>query len=253
MQQGFISFGLLTFHFYGFFIALGLVFLYFYARKNCSLFGILPSNVDAIFLVIIFSSIIGARIYHVLSWWYYYRLFPKEIFFVWQGGLGIFGAIAGSTVGVFLYSIFKKRNYLNILCLFSPPLLLTQAIGRIGNYFNIEAFGPPTNLPWGVFVPLNTRPIGFLDKEFFHPTFFYEAILCAVAFFVFLFVRKKIKKVFYFSYYLVTYGTIRIFTEFFRFDTWTVMGFKIAYVLSLIMIITGVLIVVRLRNENIRN
>jgi phosphatidylglycerol:prolipoprotein diacylglycerol transferase len=240
MLQPFFDLGGLTFRLYGIFIAIGFLFLYFYAIKNCSKYLIKKSQLDSAFIVLLLSSLLGARVYHVLSWLSYYKLYPIEILYFWQGGLGIFGAILGSAAGILIYGKLRKLNVITFFNLIAPSLLITQAIGRIGNFFNHEGFGPPTNLPWGVFIPVNDRPIQYIETSYFHPVFFYESILCLIAFAIFLIFRKKIGKKRGFSFYLISYGLIRLFTESFRFDTWDIYGIKVAYIFASLFIFLGV-------------
>lgn len=200
--------------------------------------------VEKLFIVSLVSALIGARLYHVISWFSYYKLFPAEIFMVWRGGLGIFGAIMGSVLGIYIYCRLKRLSFVNVLNLFAPPMLAAQAIGRLGNFFNAEGFGPPTDVFWRIFVPVSSRPIQFVDFSFFHPTFFYESLLCLLFFLLFLYLSKK-KGIlnFSFAYYLISYGLIRLFTEAYRLDTWTVYGYKVGFFLSVAMIISGVVLI----------
>lgn len=242
MKQLLLSFGSVTIYLYGVLVALGGVLGYFIARKRVKKFNLSEELIDGLFLILIPSAVIGARIYHILDWFSYYRLFPKEIFYLWQGGLGIYGAIIAGVIGVFTFSKIKKIHFLSILDLLAPSILIAQAIGRIGNLFNLEAFGPPTNLPWKIYVPPDKRPINFLDQSYFHPTFFYEAVLCFLAILIILYFehRFKPKKGFSFGFYLFAYGLIRFFTEFLRFDTWVVFGVKMAQILSFVFVLLGI-------------
>lgn len=224
---------------YGISVFLGSVIAYFLALKRGREKSFSKEKIDRLVFLLIPSSIIGARVYHVLSWYYYYRLFPKEIFFLWQGGLGIYGALIFGIASTYLVSRLQKINFLALADVVSPSFLIAQAVGRVGNLFNLEAFGPPTNLPWKIYIPPDKRPINFLEQPFFHPTFLYESLLCFFAFFLILKVEKKLKKGGSFGLYLLSYGFIRFFTEFLRFDTWRVDGLKIAHILSLIFILAG--------------
>lgn len=243
MPQLFLLLGKLPFYFYGLLIGVGLVFWYFYIKKYSSEFNISSSKINLLFIILLFSSLIGARIYHVLSWFSYYKIFPKEIFFVWNGGLGIFGALVGGLLGLAVFKLITKSSILDVLNLISPPLLVTQAIGRLGNFFNQEGFGPPTNLPWKFYVPVPKRPINFVDQSYFHPTFLYESILCFLAFTLFLFLKKKgkVKKTSFVGFYFVSYGLIRFFSEFLRLDTWKIFDIQVAHLASLLMVLFGLL------------
>jgi phosphatidylglycerol:prolipoprotein diacylglycerol transferase len=241
MVQPFIELGPFTFYYYGFFIALA-IFAYFLSLRllaQKSLYKAL--KIESAFLFCLIFALIGARFYHILSNLPYYLMHPLEAFFVWQGGLGIFGAILGGMAGLYIFSKVQEIQLISLLNVIAPPLLLAQAIGRIGNFINKEGFGPPTNLPWKFYVPISARPPMFIGSTYFHPTFFYEAILCLEAFVLYLIIRKRVKKFdFGFAYYLIAYGVIRLITEFFRIDTWLIGGLKVGFLAALAMILGGV-------------
>jgi len=226
---------------YGLLIAIGLLTIYFYCRLNYQKYQLSFPSVESALIWAGIFALVGARIYHILSSFSYYSHSPLKIFSVWEGGLGIFGAILGGIAGITIYSKLKQLNTLNLLNLMAPPLLLAQAIGRMGNFFNHEGFGPPTSLPWKLFIPVEYRPPQFLAYSHFHPTFFYESALCLVVFLIFIFLPSKFQKSHGLSYYLISYGFIRFLTEFFRWDTWAWNGLKIAQCLALGAGIVGLL------------
>ena len=229
MPQSF-SLGPVLFHFYGLFLGLGLVASYWYSSRNAKKFNLRQKNIDLCFLFVIFLALIGARFYHVADKLEYYKSHFGEIFSLANGGLGIFGALGFGLWGLFLAAKLQKISFFAVANLIFPSLLLAQAIGRIGNFFNLEAYGAPTNLPWKVIV----------NGEGVHPTFFYESVLCLTAFIVYLFLlKKKNFKDFGFAYYLISYGAIRLFTEFFRTDTWMINGVKLGWLFSTTMLIAG--------------
>lgn len=232
----------ISFNFYGLFICLGILLGYFLAKKRLLKFSIKEKDFETLLIILISTSIVGARIYHLLSWFSYYKLFPNEIFAIWKGGLGIYGSIIFGYLTIFFYSRVKKISLLKLLDFFAPSVLLCQAIGRWGNFFNQEAFGPPTDLPWKFYVVPDLRPINFLNNSYFHPTFFYESLLCLIFLILLLYLEKKLKPKIGFSsgFYLISYGLIRFFTEILRFDTWQIQGIKIAQVISVMFIIIGV-------------
>lgn len=212
-----LTFGSITVYFYGIFVGLGVLSSYYYCSKKCRYFGLNQKNIDYLFLPSLPFSLLGARLYHVFSSWQYYKTNPLEMLNIQNGGLGIFGLLIGSFVGLAISAKLQKIKLFPCINLIFPSFLLAQSIGRIGNYFNQEGFGP---------------------NHF--PTFLLESLLCSIAFLLFLFVIKKTKKNnFGFDYYLITYGLIRFFTEFFRRDTWMINGIKLAWVFSGIMLVSG--------------
>lgn len=238
----YILLGPIKVYFYGIFISLAIIFWYLYLKS--SLKGTKEhSCLDRVLTISLLSALFGARLYHVLSWYSYYLAFPEEIIYFWNGGLGIFGAIFGGLAGIYFYSKLKKIDYFKLISSISPSLLIVQSIGRLGNYFNYEAFGPPTNLPWRIFIPISERPLNYLGESYFHPTFLYESILCLIAFLIYLFIFKKNKPPKSgFAYYLISYGLIRFFTEFFRIDTLVIYNIHAAHIFSLVMIISGLML-----------
>jgi phosphatidylglycerol---prolipoprotein diacylglyceryl transferase len=131
---------------------------------------------DSLFFVIPLGFV-GARAYHVLTDYDLYASDPiPGIFEVWNGGLGIYGAVAGGFLGVLLFSWHRGISPLVFADAAAPGLVLAQAVGRWGNYFNQELFGRPSNLPWAIRIAPENRPAQFADVETFHPTFLYESI-----------------------------------------------------------------------------
>lgn len=186
------------------------------------------------------GGIIGARLYYVLLSFSYYMQNPLEVIMLQNGGISIHGGILGGVIATYIYA--KKHNidFLKFADLYALGLPIAQAIGRWGNFFNSEAFGLPTNLPWGVFIPQGLRPYMYKSAEFFHPTFLYECIWDIFIFFILFFVIKKHffnnKGILFFGY-LILYSVGRIFIESVRIDSvLNVFGIPIAIWVSLFII-----------------
>src|SRR5690606_11160883 len=126
-------------------------------------------------------GMVGARLYHVIT---DYQLYfgpgrdPVRALFIWEGGLGIWGAIAGGGIGVWIACRRRGIPMPAMADALAPGIVVAQAIGRFGNWFNKELFGAPTTLPWGLEIPPERRPEGYEVFETFHPTFLYEALWC---------------------------------------------------------------------------
>ncbi len=169
------------------------------------------------------AGLIGARLYHVLT--------DLDLYFgqgrdavdalkIWQGGLGIWGAIAGGLFGAWLYT---RRHGILLRPLadaLAPGLLLAQAIGRLGNYFNQELFGRPTDLPWGLEIDVAYRPEGYAQFATFHPTFLYEALwnLAGIALLLYLDRRLRLGYGRAFAVYVMIYTAGRGWIEALRID-----------------------------------
>jgi prolipoprotein diacylglyceryl transferase len=169
--------GPLALRYYGLCIALGIAAATWLAGRELARKGYDSAlALDALFLVIPLGFV-GARVYHVITDYGLYAEDPiPGIFEVWNGGLGIYGAVAGGFLGVLLFSWYRGISPLVFADAIAPGLILGQAIGRWGNYFNQELFGRPSDLPWAIRIAPENRPTEFADSEAFHPTFLYESI-----------------------------------------------------------------------------
>lgn len=230
---------------------LGLCVSYFICKKY---YKDADSNIilDA-FPIVILSGILGARLYYVLLSFNYYALHPKEILMIWQGGLSIHGALLGGLIGGVIYCRIKKIRFLKYADIFSYGLILAQAVGRWGNFFNSEAFGFPAKLPL-LYIEPRFRPIEFINCEYFHPTFLYESILDILVFLILFFVIRKFAKkegIVFFSY-LLLYSIARLFVEAIRIDSVLNLGaMPIAQVVSILIILisAGALFVLSKRSS----
>ena len=122
-------------------------------------------------------GLVGGRLYHVATDHELYfgaGRHPIDALYVWRGGLGVWGAIALGALGVVIAARRKGIRLLPVLDAMAPTVLVAQALGRWGNWFNQELFGRPTNLPWGLQIDPDHRPVGYFQYDTFHPTFLYE-------------------------------------------------------------------------------
>jgi prolipoprotein diacylglyceryl transferase len=213
--------GPLDIHFYALGYIIGITLAILITRRRWQALGGNPDLVNDLALWIVPAGIIGGRIYFDITT-------PDDIphvwygaLAIWSGGLGIWGGVAlaaavgawrlhrmGITVGPFANAI-------------APALLVAQAVGRIGNYFNKELFGKPTTLPWGLEIPFVYRPAGYTQFATFQPSFLYELIwdLILAAFLIWLGHHAKIKPWGLFALYVAGYSGYRIFEETIRIDS----------------------------------
>ncbi len=229
-----IDIGPFTFHLYGLIIGIAIFIGWYFAKKRAKIYNLPPKAFEGyLILITLVTSLVGARIYHVVDYWHIYKQNPISIFYIQNGGLGIWGALIGGVIGTYIFCRIKKLSFPKVLDLFSPSFVLGQAIGRIGNYINQEGFGPPTSLPWRVYIdPLN-RPLNYISSNYFHPTFFYEALFNILTLLILIKIAKNLKKPGQlFSIYLILYSLSRFITEHFRIDTWIVGDVKISYIFS---------------------
>lgn len=248
-----IDIGPFSLHLYGLIIAIAIYTGWSIAKKRASFYNI-PISIfdDPILLIPLIFSIVGARLYHVIDLWTIYSVNPISILYIANGGLGIWGAIIGLVIGLLVVTKSRNLNLLSSLDLAAPSMLLGQAIGRFGNYINQEGFGPPTNLPWGVYIEKINRPAEYITFTQFHPAFFYEALLNILFFILLLKLSLKLKfKGQAFALYLIFYSTSRFIVEFFRIDTWTIGAIKIAHIISLITLVFGIYLLTNLKKKRV--
>jgi phosphatidylglycerol---prolipoprotein diacylglyceryl transferase len=202
----------------------------------------------AIWLVI--GAIPCARIYYVLFQWQEYAQRPWwHMLAVWEGGIAIHGAIIGGTIATIIFARLKRVSVWQLLDLVAPSVILGQAIGRWGNFFNSEAFGKPTDLPWKLFIAPTYRPLTLKNYEFFHPTFLYESLwnlgifaLLMGLFFWGLTKANRLKTGAIAGVYLIGYSLGRVWIEWLRTDSLMIGPLKMAQIVSLSAIALGLLI-----------
>lgn len=175
-------------------IIIGIIVAYFIAdRRYVKKGGPEEVSLDVAVWMVLFG-IVGARLYHVVTTpepYFGPDGDPWRILRIWEGGLGIWGAIALGAVGGFIALHRRNLRFAPFADAVAPGILIAQAIGRFGNWFNQELYGRPTDLPWGLEIDAQHLPAGYAEGTLFHPTFLYEALWCVAAFFVLLFLEKR--------------------------------------------------------------
>ena len=210
---------------------------------------------DLAFILII-SGLICARLYYVILDWDYFSKNPFDILAIWKGGISIQGAIIGGILTGYYITKIEKLNFFRYADLFCFGLVTGQIIGRWGNFFNSEAYGLPTNLPWKLYVPCSLRPSEYLSYEYFHPTFLYESILNFILLIcLFLYLKNKNgsrKNGIIFCLYLIGYSIIRLIVETIRIDSVLNIGiFHIAHIAAIIIIIFASILMYLIQNNKI--
>jgi phosphatidylglycerol:prolipoprotein diacylglycerol transferase len=223
------SAGPFTLRWYGLCIALGIAVATWLTASELRRKGYDPAlALDALFFIVP-PGFIGARVYHVLTDYQLYANDPiPGIFEVWNGGLGIYGAVIGGFLGLLVFARVRGISALAFADAIAPGLVLAQAIGRWGNYFNQELFGRPSDLPWAIEIAPQNRPPGFTDAASFHPTFFYESLWNLLVCLVLLFVARRfadrLKNGDIVLLYVCLYSAGRFFVETLRIDPAFLIG-----------------------------
>ena len=239
--------------YYGIILMLGAVAAAFLAEREARRRGEQSDVVWDGLIWVILGGIIGARIWHILTppqtmvelgyTTGYYLTHPLDALAVWQGGLGVPGAVIGGLIAMYIYARRKKLNYLVWLDIVAPALALGQAIGRWGNFVNQELYGGPTDLPWKIYIEPQYRLPGFQNVEYYHPMFLYESLWNLAIVGILLWLPRRYQDRLLpgdlFLIYLILYPIGRFLLEFMRLETSLVGGFNINQVLMAIVAIVS--------------
>ena len=241
-----IDLGIISIHWYSIFLFIAILIGSNLAIKEAKKQGFEEDfMVNLLFLTVIIG-IVGARIYYVIFNFDYYQNNLLEIFKVWNGGLAIHGGIIAGLITIAIICYKKKINLLKILDYLVVGLIIAQAIGRWGNFFNGEAHGAITSLNYleSLHLPKFIIEGMYINGNYYIPTFLYESVWCFIGFIIMLIVRrKKFMNIGYLtSFYLVWYGVERFFVEGLRTDSLMFLSLRVAQLVSLIMIIIGIVI-----------
>lgn len=251
----FVAIGTLRIGWYGVWIAVGLVAGFLVVRKIAQSHA-LKVDVVGVFLNTFVVSFIGARLYHVLNEFPYYLDHPGEIIAVWHGGLALHGGIIAGFLYLLWYAKKNKHSIWALTDLLAPGLVLGQAIGRWGNYFNQELYGKPTSLPWGIPIDTGNRLPGFVQYTFFHPTFLYESLWNLIIFGVIWMLwqergqrkRSRSENGMITCVYLLLYSLGRGLFELVRIDATPILaGVRLPIIMSTLLCAAAVIGIVRLR------
>ncbi|HHT76353.1 MAG TPA: prolipoprotein diacylglyceryl transferase [Clostridiaceae bacterium] len=243
--------GPFTVYWYGIIIAIGLCACAIMAMKQAKRYSFSSDHVIDYVIFCFPAALVGARLYYVFSEWSYYKEDPIRIVRVHDGGLAVIGGVLAAILVGYIVTKVKKLpiNYVfDYLIAYIP---LGQAVGRWGNFFNQEAFGTNTKLPWGMISEKTSDYLAYYHPELdpnlpVHPTFLYESIANFTILGLLLVIRKKSKIAFSVtSAYLVLYGIARFFIESLRTDSLYIgdTGLRTSQVASVLMVITGIALI----------
>jgi len=231
-------------HFYGLMYVVGITAAILITQRRWKALGGDPALVGDVAIWAVPAGIIGGRIYFDITTPKYIPHHWYGVLAVWDGGLGIWGGITlGALAGI--WRVHRARadvpQFMNAI---APALLVAQAIGRIGNYFNQELFGKPSTLPWALKISAAHRPPGYARYATFQPTFLYEIIwdLLLAATLVWLDNRRKVRPPALFALYVAGYSAFRIFEETLRIDySQYILGMRLNFWVALIGTLGGLL------------
>jgi prolipoprotein diacylglyceryl transferase len=235
-------------------IIIGIIVAVYWGDKRWRRVGGKAGEVSDIAFWAVPFGIIGGRLYHVLTDAQLYfgaGANPIDALKIWQGGLGIWGAIAFGALGAWIAAHRRGIAMPAFADALAPGIVLAQAIGRWGNYFNQELFGSPTNLPWALEIDSSNRPLGYSEFETFHPTFLYESIWCLLVVALLLISERKrgLNNGRVFLLYVVGYSLGRLFIEQLRIDPVNqAIGFRLNTFTAIIILLGALIWLIRRKN-----
>jgi prolipoprotein diacylglyceryl transferase len=249
-----LELGPLSVRYYALSIILGVVVAVMLGGRRAVAMGAPKSLVSDVAVVAVPTGVIGGRIYHVITspdQYFGSGGDPISALYIWEGGLGIWGAIGLGGVGAWLaFRYLKKRgdvgiSFAQFADAIAPGILFAQAIGRFGNWFNQELFGKPTELPWALEIDPRYRPLGYSEFETFHPTFLYEAIWSTLV--AILLIRLTTRFATHpgrvFALYVALYSFGRLVIEQLRIDEANeIFGFRLNTWTSLLAIVLALMV-----------
>lgn len=244
-----IDLGFIQIRWYSFLILSAFIIGYFLVINRCKKKNIDISTISDMCFYLVIICILGARIYYCLFEWQYYSKNIIDIFKVWEGGLAIHGGIIAGIIFLYFYTKKKKLNLLELTDIFVPSLVLGQAIGRWGNFFNSEAFGPVTSFSTleNLHIPKFIIDGMYIEHAYHHPTFFYESLGCLLIFIIVMIIRnlKNTRNGQITGIYFILYGIIRFLIEGLRQDSLMFFNLRIAQIVSIIMAIVGIYLIIK--------
>ena len=251
-ETSYIDLGPINLHFYALFILTGIVLAVLLSDYRLHKRGAERGVMLDIALWAVPFGILGGRLFHVITHprdYFYQGADLLAILYVWEGGLAIYGALLLGAVGAYLGARQAGIKFWSLADAIAPGLLLAQAIGRWGNYFNQELFGLPTDLPWALEIPSSNPayPAGFPDGVTFHPTFAYEMLWSLTGVVLLLIIDRRFNMRFgrLFGLYLVIYSAGRAWIEAIRIDpSEIILGLRINIWSAIVGIIIGLTIII---------
>lgn len=240
--RGVFYIGPVPLHLYGLALAIGVVAATYVAEYRWKKMGNDPKEISQIAVWVVVAGVIGARLYHVITDYQLYTDQPLKALQIWSGGLAIWGAVMGGAIAVVILA--RKHHYdtLRLCDAIIPGVVLAQAIGRWGNYFNQELFGRPSTLPWAVEIDFVHRPDQYKAFATFQPTFLYESLWCLLILGVLLWAerRRSHRKGQTMALYIVLYTAGRFVFENMRSDPAnTIAGLRVNAWVSIVLFLFG--------------
>jgi len=254
MNRVFFSIGPITIYWYSVLIIISVLIGYYFSIKEAEKNGLKKSFISDLVFYLVIIAILGARLYYVIFNFSVFKDNILDIFKIWEGGLAIYGAVISSILFIIYYSKKKDKSSLLVLDTLTPYLILGQAIGRWGNFFNSEAHGTITTLEHlqKLHLPRFIIKGMYINGNYYLPTFLYESVWCLIGFIILLFIRKKDRynhpgKLLF--TYFIWYGIGRFLIEGLRTDSLYFFGLRVSQIVSIILIIIGIIGLIKIKKK----
>ena len=228
---------------YGLILAVGVLVAVYVAEHRWRRRGYPKDGIYDISFWVVIWGVIGARLYHVITDYQRFEDDPWRAFQIWRGGLSIWGAVLGGAIAVIVITRRRHLPTLVVMDCMAPGIVLAQAIGRWGNYFNQELFGKPSTLPWALEIAPSHRPAGYMQYATFRPTFLYESLACLAIVGILLLTeqRAQLKIGQTFALYVALYTFARFWFENMRIDpAHEIAGMRVNAWVSVFVFVFGV-------------
>lgn len=253
MSKVLFQIGPITIYWYSFLILVAVIVGYQIVVSYSKKISYKTNEIMDMVLYLVIFSIIGARAYYVIFNFSLYQDDLLSIFMIWKGGLAIYGGIIAAILYILYYCKKKGLDFIRVLDIYSLSLLLGQAIGRWGNFFNREAYGGKTTLEalQSLHLPRFIIDGMYIDGFYRQPTFLYESIWCLIGVFFLIRIRKRYtnqvgRQV---SFYLIWYGIGRFFIEGLRSDSLYLGIFRVSQLVSVVMVVIGFALLFRIKHK----
>jgi len=249
-----LQLGPVPIYWYGVAYAVGLAMAYLVLVRQARRFGQDPELIGNGIIVIALAALVGGRLYHVIDQWQLYADDPLRIVLPPYTGLGVYGGIFTGLLAVIWYTRRHRQPFWRWADVVAPGVFVMQAIGRWGNFFNQELYGPPTDLPWGIAIDCEHRVPAWdcasfpLESTFFQPLFLYESVSGLLGAATLLWLgrryRDRLRPGDLALIFFIWYATVRLLIEPFRTGNWTFFGIPVAMLVSAIVIVVAAAILV---------
>ena len=254
MNRVFLHIGKVTIYWYSILIMISVLIGLYFTSKDAEKNGLTKKFMSDFAFYLIIISILGARLYYVIFNFSVFKNNLLDILKIWEGGLAIYGGVIAGIIFTIYYSKKKDKSPLLVLDTLAPYLILGQAIGRWGNFFNSEAHGGITTLEHlkELHIPSFVIKGMYINGNYYIPTFFYESVWCLLGFLLLLIIRRKDKYKnpgILLSIYFIWYGIGRFFIEGLRTDSLYLLGIRVSQLVSIILVVVGIIILIKIKKK----